>query len=507
MSAPAPSASSGAAPRLALRALEKRFGEMRALAGVELALAPGEIHALLGENGAGKSTLVRILAGALASGAGSMALDGRPWAPRSPHAARAAGVVLIHQEPALAPHLSVAENIGLGGEPRRGGLVDRRELFARARRALAQVGRGELDPARRVGELALADRQLVEIARALALVARLLILDEPTSSLGRDDAAHLFARLRELAARGTSVLYVTHVLEEVFALASRFTVLRDGVSVGAGPLAGETQASLVRRMAGREVAELYPRTRGAPGEVVLRLEGFAGAHLLLEASLELRRGEVLGIAGLIGAGRTELLRAVFGLAPVRSGSLRVLALEGARTPAERWRSGAGFLSEDRKGEGLALQRSLAENLALPQLARVARGGIVSAGALARLAAPWIERLGVRCSGPAQAVARLSGGNQQKVALARLFAAEVELFLLDEPTRGVDVGARVEIYRWIDELARRRGKAVLFVSSHLPELLGVADRIAVMTRGVLGAARPARECDEHGLLLAATGAAR
>jgi len=302
-----------------------------------------------------------------------------------------------------------------------------------------------------------------------------------------------------------SVLYISHVLEEVFALATRFTVLRDGASVASGALAGETQASLVRRMAGREVGELYPRSPSTPGEVVLRLERLAGARLPLEASLELRRGEVLGIAGLIGAGRTELLRALFGLAPVRAGALRMLALEGPREPRVRWRSGAGFLSEDRKGEGLALSRSVAENLALPVLARLARRGVLNPGALARRAAPWLERLGVRCASAQQAVGALSGGNQQKVALARLLAAEVDLLLLDEPTRGVDVGAKAELYGWIDTLARREGKAVLLVSSYLPELLGVADRIAVMTRGVLGAARPVGEWDEHALLLAATGA--
>ncbi|MSR61956.1 MAG: sugar ABC transporter ATP-binding protein [Planctomycetes bacterium] len=495
----------GAAPRLALRAVAKRFGETRALGDVALEVAPGEVHAVLGENGAGKSTLMRILAGALASDAGTMALDGRPYAPRTPHDARAAGVVLIHQELALAPHLSVAENVCLGNEPRRGVLLDRPALHARARAALAQVGRAELDPARRVGELPLADRQLVEIARALALETRLLILDEPTSSLARADVAHLFTRIRALAARGVSVLYISHVLEEVFALATRFTVLRDGVSVASGELASETQASLVRRMAGREVGELYPRSPSVPGEVVLRLERLAGARLPLDASLELRRGEVLGIAGLIGAGRTELLRALFGLAPVRTGALRMLALEGPRQPRARWHSGVGFLSEDRKGEGLALARSVAENLALPMLARVARRGVLNPGELARRAAPWIERLGVRCASARQAVGALSGGNQQKVALARLLAAEVDLLLLDEPTRGVDVGAKAEIYRWIDTLARREGKAVLLVSSYLPELLGVADRIAVMTRGVLGAARPVTQWDEHALLLAATGA--
>jgi len=492
-------------PRLGMRGIEKRYGATRALGGVELEVAPGEILALVGENGAGKSTLMKILAGVVAPDAGRMHLDGSVYAPRSPLEARAAGVAMIHQELALAPHLSVAENVLLGALPRRGPWLDRRALHERARRALQQVGRGELELDQRLGALPLADRQLVEIARALALEARVLVLDEPTSSLGRADVQRLFERLRELRARGVSIVYISHVLEEVLELGDRFVVLRDGVSVAAGPLAGASAGSLVAAMVGRDVDALFPRSDSRPGEVLLRVEDLAGRRLPRTASLELARGEVLGIAGLIGAGRTELLRAIFGLDPVRTGRLRVLALEGARTPRERWRSGVGFLSEDRKQEGLALGLSIAENLALPVLGR-GRAGRLGPGAVEPLAARWIEQLRVRCEGPAQPVGRLSGGNQQKVALARLLAAEVDVLLLDEPTRGVDVGAKAEIYRWIDQLARVQGKAVLVVSSHLPELLGLADRIAVATRGVLGAARPVGEWSEHALLLAATGVA-
>jgi ribose transport system ATP-binding protein len=281
-------------------------------------------------------------------------------------------------------------------------------------------------------------------------------------------------------------------------------VLRDGVSVASGRL-GETDADgLVGAMAGRAVGELYPRRPARPGEVVLRVEELAGTRLPRSASLELRRGEVLGIAGLVGAGRTELLRALFGLAPVVNGRVRLLAFEGPRTSAERWRSGAGLLSEDRKGEGLALSRSLAENLLLPSLGRVARAGFVTPCALEGAAAPWLARLGVRARGPAQAARELSGGNQQKVALARLFAAECDVLLLDEPTRGIDVGAKAELYARIDELARGDGKAVLLVSSYLPELLGLSDRIAIMTRGELVPARPVAELDERALLAAMTG---
>jgi len=491
---------SGSAPRLVARGLARRFGATRALDGVDLELVPGELHALVGENGAGKSTLMNVLAGALAPDAGTLELDGAPYAPRTPLEARRRGLAMIHQELALAPHLSVAENVLLGREPRRGPLLARAELRARARAALAEVG-GALDLDRPAGTLAPADRQRVEIARALAQDARVLVLDEPTSSLGPADVAALHERLRALAARGTSIVYVSHALEEVFALCTRYTVLRDGRSVARGALGATDPDALVAAMVGRSVESLYPRSPAAPGEVVLRIEQLAGTRLPRAATLALRRGEVLGLAGLVGAGRTELLRALFGLDAVRSGTLRIGTLEGPRTPAERWASGTGFLSEDRKGEGLMRARSVAENLCLP---RLGRRGLVSPGALAARAQPWIAALGVRCAGPHQPVGTLSGGNQQKVALARLLAAEVDVLLLDEPTRGVDVGARAELYAWIDELAHRRGRAVLLASSTLPELLGVCDRIAVMNRGELGPARPVAELSEHELARAMTG---
>ena len=502
-----------AAPlRLAAAGIGKRYGATQALADVALALAPGEIHALVGENGAGKSTLMRVLAGVARPDEGTMELDGVHYAPEDALEARGRGVAMIHQELALAPHLSVAENVLLGSEPRRGLLLDRRALRARAGAALAAVGRAELGLERRVAELGPADRQMVEIARALAADARLLVLDEPTSSLTRPDVIALFGRLRALAARGVAVVYVSHVLEEVFALCSRFTVLRDGRSVASGDLAGSSPAALAAAMVGREVAALYPRSppleqESGPGEVVLRVERLAGRRLPRAATLELRRGEVLGLAGLVGAGRTELLRALFGLDPIRNGTVSLLALAGPRSPHERWRSGAGFLSEDRKGEGLALRSSLAENLLMPVLGRSARRGWLSTRALASEARRWIAELDVRCNHPEQAAGTLSGGNQQKVALARLFAADVDVLLLDEPTRGVDVGARAEIGRWIDALAHRRGKSVLVVSSHLPELLGLCDRVAVFFRGELGPARPVAECSEHGLMLAMTGQGR
>jgi ribose transport system ATP-binding protein len=477
-----------------------RFGATIALDGVNLEVAPGEVHALVGENGAGKSTLMKILSGAQAPDAGAMELNGRPYLPANPLDARRAGVVMVNQELAIAPHLSVAENIVLGAEPSRGPLLRLAEAGRIAAEALTQLGRPGIPLDAPAGSLSLAEQQLVEIARALALGCRVLVLDEPTSSLTHADVQRLFALVRRLRTQGQSVIYISHFLEEVQALSDRFTVLRDGRSVGTGRTADVTMEQIARLMVGRQVDELYTRSARTPGAVLLEVDTLAGMVKPASASLTLRRGEVLGLAGLIGAGRSELLRAIFALDAVRTGEVRVGAFSGTGSPALRWTQGLGLLSEDRKGEGLALNLSLEENLTLPKLSRR-----VAPATLAAETADWIERLGVRCAGPAQAVGELSGGNQQKIALGRLLRNGAEVLLLDEPTRGVDIGAKQNIYRMIDELAGT-GKAVLMVSSYLPELLGTCDRIAVMCRGVLGPARPAAEWTEHSIMLAATGSA-
>ena len=491
---------------LSMRGIARRFGPTVALDGVDLEVRSGEILALVGENGAGKSTLMKVLSGALAPDAGSMSLAGEPYAPRSPAEARARGVAMIYQELSLAPHLGAAANISLGVEPLRGLFLDLAGESARARAALEAVGHPDLPLDLPVRSLSPAERQLVEIARALSLGSRVLVLDEPTSSISASDVECLLGLLKSLRARGLALVYISHVLDEVFALADRFVVLRDGRSVAAGRLADVGARALVAHMAGRDVGELYPRSPRAPGEVVLRLDGLSGVRLPRGASLELRRGEVLGIAGLVGAGRTELLRAIFGLDPVARGGISVLSLSGPATPHERWGQGAGFVSEDRQKEGLALGLTVADNLCLPSLPRLA-----GPGALEAAAAPWIERLRIRCTSPSQSIGRLSGGNQQKVALARLLAADCDLLLLDEPTRGIDVGAKAEIYALVDALARGdlardvRPRAVLLVSSELEELLGLSDRVAVLRRGVLGPARSARGLDLRDVLHEATSA--
>jgi ribose transport system ATP-binding protein len=491
--------------RLSVRGVSKAFGSTQALSDVTFSVQAGSIHAVLGENGAGKSTLMKVLSGALRPDHGTLLLDGAAYAPESPSAARQSGVAIVYQEVSLCPHLTVAENVLLGAEPRRYGFVRRGEARARARRAVEQLARGgqRLELEQRVSELSSGDRQLVEIARALAADGtRLLILDEPTSSLTGDAVERLFDVLRGLRERGLSILYISHFLEEVRRIADDYTVLRDGRTVTSGRIAEASNDDLVRAMVGQSVRPSL-RSPRAPGKPALVLSDVAGAALPQRASLELRRGEVLGISGLIGSGRSELLRAIFGLDPVRRGEVRVGLVAGPASPALRLAQGLGLLSEDRAGEGLLLGRSVADNLTLSRLAPLRERGLLSTRRVEAAANHWVQRLDIRCNSVRQPVAELSGGNQQKVALARLLHHDVDVLLLDEPTRGVDVRCRTDIHTLIDELARQ-GKAVLIVSSQLPELLAVCDRIAVMRRGVLGPARPAEALSEHALLQEATG---
>ena len=492
-------------PRFEMRGIKKTFGATVALDGVDLSVRAGEVLALVGQNGAGKSTLMAILAGALASDSGAMRIDGRRFTPRSPLESRRAGIAMIYQELSLAPHLSVMENILLGMEPARFGLLDWSRMRDTAARALAELGHDEIDPGARVETLSVAAQQLVEIARALASGCRVLVLDEPTSSLGRDDVARLFALVRRLKAQGRAIVYISHFIEEVKAIADRFVVLRDGRHAGGGDIAAATPDAIIGMMVGREVADLFPRSPRRRGEAILDVDGLEPGS----ATFTLHRGEILGIAGLIGAGRTRLLRTIFGLEPVRRGHVRIATYSGACPPDERWKQGAGLLSEDRKAEGLAPGLTVADNLTLTRLDPFGPAGLVSPARQHETARRWISTLGIRCAGAAQAAAELSGGNQQKVALARLLHHDVDLLILDEPTRGIDVASKAQIYALIDALVAdtpgRPAKAVLVVSSYLPELVGLCDRVAVMCRGTLGAARDATRVTEHELMMAATGA--
>ncbi len=498
-------------PRLRMRNIKKSFGATHALRNVDLEVMPGEVLALVGENGAGKSTLMKVLSGAHQPNSGEMWVDGQPYRPRNPYDARTARVAMIYQELSLAPHLSVMENILLGVEPTTGPFIRWGEVKQRASEALQEIGLGEIDPKTKVGNLSLARQQMIEIARAIALDCRVLVLDEPTSSLTKGDIEQLFALIRRLKKTGISVIYISHFLEEVKSISDRITVLRDGQSVGDARTENVEADQIVAMMVGREVDDLYPRSeRSSDGEIVLELNKLSGVSKPQAASLEVRRGQVFGVSGLVGAGRTEMLRAIFGLDKIKNGQVRVGMFSGIAKPAGRWSHGMGMVSEDRKHEGLALNLSIADNITLPKLDGLGWWRFVSPRNQRRTSQQWVDKVEVKCTGPGQAVGSLSGGNQQKVAIARLMHADVDIWLLDEPTRGIDVGSKAQVYKLIDELASgdaatgREPKAVLLVSSYLPELLGICDEIAVMDRGRLSESRPVSEWDEQKLMMVATG---
>ncbi|MFN8580795.1 MAG: sugar ABC transporter ATP-binding protein [Gemmatimonadaceae bacterium] len=486
----------------------KHFGATVALDGVGLSVEPGQVHALIGENGAGKSTLMGILAGAIRPDAGSMQLATGPYRPESPHDARRAGVALIHQELSLCPHLTVGENVLLGGESSRWGWIDREASRARARALLEELPHPEIHPDRPLGDLPLAARQIVEICRALASDARVLLMDEPTSSLQGADVEHLFALIRRLAAKGVAVVYISHFLEEVRRVADRYTVLRDGKSVDTGAIADVTNDTLIARMVGRTTTGLFPaRARVPHAEVVMRVRGLVAPPKLHDASFDLHAGEILGIAGLLGSGRTEMVRALYGLETPRAGTIEVVGADGfalGRSTKQRVRDGVGYVSEDRKGEGLAVARPIADNVTgtRPELRRMP--GVIDLRRQAERTQHWIRELRVRAASPWQRVTALSGGNQQKVAIARLLHQRARILLLDEPTRGIDIGSKADVYEIIARQAAE-GCAVLLVSSYLPELFGLCDRLAVMCRGRLTAPEPIEQWTPERVLATAIGA--
>jgi ribose transport system ATP-binding protein len=486
-----------------MRGTRKTFAATVAVDDISLSVAAGEVCALVGQNGAGKSTLMSVLSGALEPDRGSMLLDGQSYRPKSPLDARRAGVAMIYQELSIAPHLNVMENVVLGMEPGARGLVNWGEARQIARRALVALGHSDLPLDVPAGNLSVALQQIVEIARALAVGSRVLVLDEPTSCLGRSDTLRLFDVIAQLKQQGHAVVYISHFIEEVKEVADRIVVLRDGRVAGTATPAAYA-AEIVSLMVGAAVDELYARTPRKTGETILDVEAFGEGS----ASFALRRGEIFGIAGLVGAGRTRLLRSLFGLEPVRSGRVRLARWSGRPEPRSRWTHGMGMLSEDRQGEGLAVALTVSDNLTMSRLEGLGPGPIVLPRRQDGVARTWLDRLAVKCRGPRQPVAELSGGNQQKVALARLLYHDVDVLALDEPTRGIDVASKAQIYALLDRLVSKdqtRPRAVLLVTSYVPELLGLCDRIAIMRRGRLGAARPAADLTEHLIMMEATGA--
>jgi len=494
---------------LAMRGVVKHFGGVQALRGVDFDLQPGEIHALLGENGAGKSTLMNILSGVIEPDAGEVRIDGAPVRFADPRAAQAAGVAMIFQELDLVPGLDVTANLFLGRELTRAGVLDRATMRREARSRLETVG-VEIDVDQPVGELSVGRRQIVAIAKALTYASRILVMDEPTAALTAAEVERLFAVMREIAGRGVGIVYISHRLEEVPRVADRVTVLRDGQVAGIAP-ASAPQSELVRLLVGRPLAELYPRRSGEFGRSVLRLEHAsfrprntrAGWQAPVDISLEVRAGEIVGLAGIMGAGRTELLTALYGAAGAGawSGAVEIdgapaylSSIRGARA------EGLGLVTDDRRGSGLMLRDSVGRNLVLTVLRRVSPFFLMSRAREAELAREAIHAFDVRPALPEVPVGALSGGNQQKVVLAKEVLGGPRLLLLDEPTRGVDVGAKGEIYARIRELAGK-GLGVLIASSEMPELIGLCDRVIVLRRGRTVAEFPGG-ADEHEVLAAA-----
>jgi ribose transport system ATP-binding protein len=468
-------------PILSLKGIRKSYGPIEVLHGIDLDIRPGEVVALLGENGAGKSTVSKIISGTVPPSSGEMTWQGAPYAPANPRDAIDAGVGMIHQELLLLPHLTIAENVFVGRYPRRNGLVDRRTMRDEASRGLRRLGL-DLPPNRLVQGLSTANQQLIEIAKALTLNARLLILDEPTAALGGEETQRLFDQIRRLKADGVGIIYISHRLEEIRQIADRVVVMRDGAKVQEIDSADVPVRTIVEAMVGRSLERMFPALGQPSAEPVLEVQGLTGANgRFRDVNFAVRKGEIFGIAGLVGAGRTELVRAIAGADPIASGSVH---LEGRditpKSPRDAIRSGIVLVPEDRKLQGLVLDHSIAENIAYPNLAQVANAGLVTGGAVQSFAGHNIKRFGVKGQGN-QNANELSGGNQQKVVIAKWLARNPRVVVLDEPTRGIDVGARSSIYDIIAGLAAE-GVAVIVVSSDLEEVLGVSHRIMVMAAG-------------------------
>jgi ABC-type sugar transport system ATPase subunit len=486
-------------PAVRFDQVSKRFVGVQALSDVTLEVAAGSCHALCGENGAGKSTLGKLLAGIHQPDGGRLFVFGKEVRFTGPRDALAAGVGMVHQELAFCENLSVAENLCLGHLPRRNGLVVREDVRAQAEAMLAEIGTA-LDVTRPLGTLTIGQQQMVQIAAAVGGGARVIVFDEPTSSLSQGEADRLYALIRRLKARGVTCIYVSHRMPEIFHLCDTVSVLRDGRHVATRPTAGLTEGELVQLMIGRSVGEYFPsHLHGTPGEELLRVEGLTVPGKFRDVSFSLRAGEVLGLAGLVGAGRSEVAQAIFGLEPEASGRVVVGGKEvRIGTPREAIRLGIGLVPEDRKRQGLVLSESGKHNLSLPMLRLLSRLRFIRRGREQAIAQEYFDRLRVRAPSVDTAVAGLSGGNQQKIVLARWLAAQSRILILDEPTRGVDVGAKAEMHALIDELATR-GSAVLLISSELPEVIALSSRILVLRSGRVAGELPREHATQDALL--------
>ncbi len=469
------------APLLRMRGISKSFPGVRALDGVDLSLASGEVVAVMGENGAGKSTLMRILGGAHAADAGTIEIDGRPVPMATPLESRQAGVSVIYQEFNLIPGLTAAENIFLGQERTRLGFLAAAAERRRAAELFALLG-ADIDLDAPCRSLTTAQQQLVEIAKALAFDTRILVMDEPSAALTAHEVARLLSLIRDLRSRGLGILYISHRLDEVLAIADRVAILRDGRNVGTLAIGDVTRRELIERMVGRELKNEFPPRRTNPGAVRLEVRGLRRGTAVRDVGFDVRRGEILGLAGLVGAGRTEAVRLLFGADAREAGEVRLdgVPLE-IRSPQDAIAAGIGLLTEDRKLQGLVLGHSVRENFALPNLGWLSRNGFVQRRRELDELEGHVRRLSIRLSGHEQRAGQLSGGNQQKVVLAKWLARNCDVLVFDEPTRGIDAGAKYEIYVLLNDLAAQ-GKSIIMISSELPELLGLADRILVLHDG-------------------------
>jgi rhamnose transport system ATP-binding protein len=494
---------SAGAQAVELRGVHKSFGGVRALRGVDLALRKHEIHALVGENGAGKSTLVRILGGVHQPDEGEVLTGGEKVHLHGPADARARGVAVIYQEPALFPDLDIAENIFMGRQPRSRLGIDWREMYREVNELLESFG-VTLDARTPVQGLSVADQQLVEIAKALSLDAQVVVMDEPTAALSSRETEQLFGIVRELRDRGVAVLFISHRLEEVFELADIVTVLRDGERVVTAPVAELDTTTLIRHMVGRELGELFPKEDAEIGGPLLEVRGLTRQGIFRDISFILRRGEILGLAGLVGAGRTEVARALFGIDRVDSGEI-VLRGEPASidSPSEAVAAGMAFVPEDRQHQGLVLEMAIEQNTTLPILRRLTRLGLIQRRRERSVAREFTDRLQVKAAGLSEPATSLSGGNQQKVVLAKWLATDPAILILDEPTRGIDIGTKAEVHRIVSGLAGQ-GLAILLISSELPEVLAMADRVIVMHEGRLTGEFTHEEADQERIMRAATG---
>jgi rhamnose transport system ATP-binding protein len=493
----------GAVPTLELRGVRKAFGPVVALRSGTLVVQPRSIHALVGENGAGKSTLVKIVAGVHRRDAGELLLEGEPVDFGSTAEAKARGVAVIYQEPTLFGDLSVTENIFMGRQPRgTGRRIDRAAMYAEATSLFQRLG-VQIDPRRPAEGLSIADQQIIEIAKAISLDATLLVMDEPTAALSGVEVERLFAVARGLRDEGRALVFISHRLDEVFALCDTVTVMRDGEYVSTDATADTSVERVVGAMVGRDVAELFPKTPAPIGDAVLEVAGLTSAGVFRDVSFTVRAGEIVGLAGLVGAGRSEIARAVFGVDGYDSGTVRMVGSPvPAGSPRAAIAAGMAFIPEDRRKQGLVIDASVSRNVAGVIRRGLARAGVLTAGSENKAAAPWASRLQVKTSALDMHAATMSGGNQQKVVIAKWLATDPRLLIIDEPTRGIDVGTKSEVHRLLSELAGQ-GLAILMISSELPEVLGMADRVLVVAEGRITAELDREGATPEAVMLAAT----